>query len=366
MGEDSYAIDVRPRLEVAGGIIKNVTVLKGSLRLPDDRAELICKVMETGDVGMVVIDPLAGALGAGKSSNQDSDVRPALTCLNIIADHAGCIVVGVRHITNKLMTDVLAGVIGSSDWVNVPRATLALAHDDQDDDIRHLSVITGNRVKSGTGRQYRIVGVVPPHGGEEVTRAEHVGESHKSMDDLLETGRPTTKSGQARELILDTLEEAPGRRYESDALDALVAEQTGLSVRTIQNQRGRLVSEGLIRSQQVRDKSGVVTGWVVERTNAPSEVVERGGSTTTQTPHADQITYKSPNTNSSDVESMWKGTGNYITPPPLLHDLGSPEVSGQRAEVAASTPPTSDEELEKIRLEYEAKAKRDFERLSGE
>jgi hypothetical protein len=184
-----------------------------------------------------------------------------------------CIVAGVRHLTNKeIKGGVLAGVLGSSDWVNVPRVVLALVHDDQEEDLRHLTVATGNRVKGGTGRLYRIEGVQPATGGEEVTRAVFVGDSHKLADDLLENGtQPTSKSSRARDLILDTLEEAPGMQLESDALDAQIAQQTGLSARSVQNLRGQLKSAGLIRALPAKDEQGTITGWIVARTLAPRE-----------------------------------------------------------------------------------------------
>jgi len=273
-GEDSYAIDVRPRIEAAGGVVENVTVLdRGRLVLPDHVNEILYKAKEIGDVGMIIIDPLGGSLRLGKNSNHDSDVRPALACLNDLADRLQCVVAGVRHLTNKeIRGGALAGVLGSSDWVNVPRVVLALVHDDQDEDLRHLTVVTGNRVKGGAGRLYRIEGTQLATGGEEVTRAALVGDSHKHADDLLENlARPASKSGRARDLILDALEQAPGRQLESDTLDAQVAQETGLNVRTVQNQRGQLKQAGLIRMLPEKDESGIVTRWIVARTQAPRE-----------------------------------------------------------------------------------------------
>lgn len=274
-GEDSYSIDVRPRIEAAAGLAENVTVLhQGRLVLPDHADEILHKAQEIGDVGLIVVDPLGGSLRHGTSTNNDGDVRPALACLNDLADRLGCIVVGVRHLTNKeIRGGVLAGVLGSSDWTNIPRVVLALIHDDQDEDLRHLTVVTGNRVKGGTGRVYRIEGVDPANGGEEVTRAVLVGDSHKLADELLENAaQPSSRSSRARDLILDALEQAPGKRMESDALDALVSRQTGLAARSVKNQRVQLKNEGLIRNVPERDgDGGAIRRWLVARTSAPRE-----------------------------------------------------------------------------------------------
>jgi AAA domain len=272
-GEDSYARDVGPRILAAGGDLARVTVLDGGrLTLPNDINEILHKAKEIGDVGMIVIDPLGSSLRLGKSSNIDSDVRSAIACLNDLADRLGCIVTGVRHLTNKEISGgLLAGVLGSSDWVNIPRVVLALVHDDQEEDLRHLTVVTGNRTKSGAGRLYRIEGVIPAHGGEEVTRAVFVGDSHKDAEMLLDNGirRSDSKSAQARELILDTLEQAPGQRMESDAFDAHIAELTGLAAGTIRQQRAKLKNAGLIRSIPDKDENGTVTCWHVARSSAP-------------------------------------------------------------------------------------------------
>lgn len=273
-GEDSYAIDVRPRIEVAGGDVDNVTVLhQGRLVLPDHVNELLRKAREIGGIGMIVVDPLGGSLGRGRNSNHDSDVRPALACLNDLADRLGCLVVGVRHLTNKeIRGGALAGVLGSSDWVNVPRVVLALIHDDDHDDQRHLTVVTGNRVRANVGRLYRIEGVPSPvAGGEDVTRAVYIGDSNRDADDLLDVEsntRTNSKTAQAREALLDALEAAPELRMESDALDALVAAQAGLNPRSVRNLRGKLKNEGLIRPIPEKDEHGTVIRWIVARTGA--------------------------------------------------------------------------------------------------
>jgi hypothetical protein len=93
----------------------------------------------------------------------------------------------------------------------------------------------------------------------------------KHADDLLENTQPTSRSGHARDLILDTLEQAAGRQMESDTLDSLIARQTGLSAKTIQNQRGALKNDGLIRMIPRKDEHGAITAWMVARTQAPRE-----------------------------------------------------------------------------------------------
>jgi hypothetical protein len=267
-GEDSYAIDVKPRIVVAGGDPSLVTVASdGRVRLPNDAGQIEQEALELGGVGLVVIDPLGGSLTGGKNSNHDGDVRPALAPLNMIADKLDCIVAGVRHITNKkLEGGALAGVLGSSDWVNVPRCVIVIAHDDNEDDLRHMQVVAGNRVRHAEGRLFRIEGELLPEFEEEVTRAVWLGDSAKDVSDLLAAGPRQSKSGQARELLLEILDERG--TVESDALDAEVAQRAGIAARTVKNLRYELKDKGLIKAIPEKDDAGTVKRWLVARTNA--------------------------------------------------------------------------------------------------
>ena len=55
---------------------------------------------------------------------------------------------------------------------------------------------------------------------------------------------------------------------ESDALDARVANESGLAVKTIKNARTKLKDEGLIRVQPDKDQYGEIVRWKVSRTLA--------------------------------------------------------------------------------------------------
>lgn len=275
IGEDSYSMDVRPRIEAAGGDPAKVTVLvKGRLTLPTDAEELGRVASVIGDVGLIIIDPIGGTLAVDKNTNRDADIRPALTALNDIADVLRCMVIGVRHLSIKHERrggGALSAILGSSDWVNIPRAVLALVHDDQERDCRHLFVITGNRVRDDTpGLMFRIEGHTPDGWQEEVTVAHELGESAKDPDELLvvKRARTATKTDAARALILELLAAAPGYQMESDILDAQVAAKTGLAVKTLRNTRNEMRNEGLIRSAPQKDEEGEIQRWFVTLTAA--------------------------------------------------------------------------------------------------
>jgi hypothetical protein len=147
---------------------------------------------------------------------------------------------------------------------------IALVRDDEDLDLVHVQCIAGNRLPPDTpGRVFRIEGTLLPGFETEVTRARWEGDSSKDVEKLLITPKKTSKSGAARELILDVLEEAPGQEMESDELDALVAGKTGLTARTVQNIRVQLKDAGLVKAVPEKDPDGIVLRWLVRRTAAP-------------------------------------------------------------------------------------------------
>src|SRR5262245_39088287 len=62
LGEDSYEIDVRPRIQANGGDLQCCYGFKGALQLPQGAEEIQRKAEEVGYVGLIVIDPVGSAL----------------------------------------------------------------------------------------------------------------------------------------------------------------------------------------------------------------------------------------------------------------------------------------------------------------
>jgi Bifunctional DNA primase/polymerase, N-terminal/AAA domain/Primase C terminal 1 (PriCT-1) len=267
-GEDSLSIDVKPRILAAGGDPNRVTIVRhGRIRLPQHVGEVRTKAQSLGEVGLIVFDPIGGNLGAGKSSNADTDIREAIAPLNELADELDAIIVGVRHLGKDRSRGALAAVLGGVDWVNVPRAVLAIAVDDDDEDIRHVQVIAGNRAKRGeSGRSFRIEGIPLPGLTEPVTRAITIGTSGKDVESLLALAKGS-RTGAARTILLDILD-AEGEQ-ESDSLDARVAQATGAAIKTVKNTKSDLKEKGLLKFRPEKDAQGKIVKWFVSRSNAP-------------------------------------------------------------------------------------------------
>lgn len=265
--EDSAGIDLKPRLVAAGAVIERCHIIREHVRLPEDVDRLRELAQRIGDVGLLVIDPVANHIG-DSNSNSDAEVRHAIAPLNKLADDLNCLIIGVRHVGKDRSRGALASILGSTAWVDTPRAVVMVAKDDQDEAVRHIQVVAGNRSANGSGQTFRIEAVPVADLAEPITLAVALGESGKSVEDLLENRRtPETKTDRARELLLDILDDEGTQ--ESDALDARVANETGLAAKTVRNARADLKNQGLIKAHPDKDEDGEIERWRVSRTAAP-------------------------------------------------------------------------------------------------
>ncbi len=262
--EDSIEIDIVPRLTAAGADLSRVHLVTDEFLLPQDLRRLWMAANERGNIGILVIDPLSAHMAAA-DANAETAVRHAVGGLNKLADLLDCAVLGIRHFGKSRDNGALSAVLGSTAWVDLPRAVLAFAMDDEDEMVFHVQVVAGNRTGRGNAQSYRIelrdVGLEEP-----VTYAVAIGDSAKNVDDLLASPRRNSKSAGAREMLLDLLDEQG--EQECDDLDARISAQTGVSAKTVRNLRSELKNEGLVRAIPVRDETGAVSRWHVARTHA--------------------------------------------------------------------------------------------------
>jgi hypothetical protein len=245
-----------------------------SFRFPSDRTLLEQQLDET-KAGAFILDGGVEHLDEGLAANKAEDVRRLTSMLNLVARERRVLPIDILH-TNKTKDARGVDRVGhAKTWTDASRHVLMAAIDDEDDAVRHIQVTKTNLSKTGYGRAYRIltraVRVYDTDTGEwvedQIPYLADEGESGKSVDELL-AGKPAeTKSAQARELILDILE-ADGEQ-ESDGFDARVADETGLTAKTVRNLRGDLKNEGLIRSMPDKDEHGEIVCWKISRTAAP-------------------------------------------------------------------------------------------------
>jgi DNA polymerase I-like protein with 3'-5' exonuclease and polymerase domains len=120
--EDDVADTIVPRLKAAGADCTRVHILKmiregGNERmfsLVSDLNALRRKIIEIGDVKVVMIDPITAYLGVGKvDSFRATDVRAILSPLKVLAEELHVAIIGIMHFNKK--TDITSVLLRISD-----------------------------------------------------------------------------------------------------------------------------------------------------------------------------------------------------------------------------------------------------------
>jgi hypothetical protein len=256
--EDSAEIDLKPRLVAAGADLNRCFCIQQSVRLPDDVDGLRTLATDLGGVGLLVIDPVANHIG-DKNSNTDTEVRHAIAPLNALADELGCLLIGVRHPGKDRSRGALASILGSTAWVDTPRAVVFVAVDDEDELVRHIQVVAGNRSLNGSAQAFRIEAVDVEGLTEPITRAVELGESDKSVEDLVGT-KAGGKAHVARELVQGVIVQALETSEKSRTyLDEACRDELGVSNNTVwRNGLEPLKQAGRIKVR----KDGLTGGWL--------------------------------------------------------------------------------------------------------
>ena len=160
--EDSIGTVVRPRLLIAHADEELVLPvfhwrdgMKEDICLPDDVHQLQT-VIEDLDAGLLVIDPIMSHLSAEINSNDDKEIKLALKPLSRMAQDTGCAVLGVHHLTKDTSRGPALSGQGSAAFSNTARMVLAIAEDDEDEDLRLLEVVKTNLSKKGLTMQLKV------------------------------------------------------------------------------------------------------------------------------------------------------------------------------------------------------------------
>lgn len=242
-----------------------VGLIPHTFQLPASADWLIARLRDFENIGLVIIDPISNHTGT-TNTDRENEVRTALMPLGVIAHELDVPILGVRHITTKeAKGGALMHILGSTAWIGVPRVVLAAVKDPTDPETVHVKPIKGNRVPiSEAGRQFHLDGHLLPGFNETVVVARDVGASEADIDTML-AGEAETKSQKAESVIVDVLQQNGGV-MESDALDFMVSEQTGLKAATLRKVRTKLRDDGVIRHVADRDDYGRATTWQVHLT----------------------------------------------------------------------------------------------------
>jgi len=305
--EEDPAIDLGPRIEVAGGDRERVGLIPRDFTLPRDIDWLHDKATATPDLGLIVIDYLESHDG-----NSDTEVRRVLQPLAALASELSVPVIGIRHISVKeARGNALGRILGSTAWVGVPRVVMAAVKDKSN--RVHVHPIKGNRVSGHeAGREYALVGRPLLDFPETIVCCVERGVSEADVDELL-AGTAETVSDEAREILLRIVNDEG--EVESDSLDARVCAESGLAPRTVRNQRFTLQSEGWLRASPQKALDGTIEKWWVRPSatltshaaSMPSEIPSSPSPPNPLTPFSPEEQSVSPSVLKPEVETTSLG-----------------------------------------------------------
>lgn len=211
--EDSWERTIVPRLMAAGAdltkvgrvdVITSETSL-GRLVLPTDCDEL-AELITENDVVIVSVDPLVSFINSAKLDvYKGTDVRSALEPLKEIAEKTGVAFLGNCHFNKSTGVDALARISNSTAFVEVARAAIGFAQDSEG--ITVLSQIKNNLGRSApelASYKYEVhsTKIVTADGPTEVGRFRIVGDSDRTVDEILNESSRTGPKPEARDAAI--------------------------------------------------------------------------------------------------------------------------------------------------------------------
>lgn len=257
--EDDAAYDLAPRSHVAGVDPNLVKIVKRDFMLPDDLDWLRAYVADIGDVGLVIIDPLASHTSG--NTDAEHEVRAGLKALNAFSADMDVATVGVRHFRKNASEGGFASVLGSQAYIAVPRMVFAAANEPLEKDIVHVGIVASNRAANNEeGLVFQIQGVDTLIEHEIVSVPKVVAASlpYKDIDELLMEDRKNkhSKKSQAEVSLRNILTPQGELRNE---IVGKVMEEVGCSRATVENAFYALRDEGFAGSSQ--DFGKETTRW---------------------------------------------------------------------------------------------------------
>jgi len=162
--KDDLQDTIRPRLDAAGADVSRVVAVKSMDSLRKDLETLDEAVRETGNVRLVVIDPLTAYLG-GVDSHKNAEVRSVLAPLAEMAASYRVAVVGVSHLNKATGGSAIYRTMGSLGFVAAAQAVWMAVKDREAEGRRLFLPAKANLSAEATGMAYKIVPSADPKVG---------------------------------------------------------------------------------------------------------------------------------------------------------------------------------------------------------
>jgi hypothetical protein len=269
VAEDAFDTVLKPRLLAADADLDHVKTVSwqnggytDAIRIPD-HIEQLETCLQAMDAALLVIDPLLSHLSGRTDSYKDHEVKAALRPLVLLAQRTGCTVLGNGHFGKDKTRGAVSSAQGSNAFTNTPRVALAMARDDEDDNLRVVEVVKSNIAGTGEGRNYRISTVAVEGLSEPVPVLTPDGGATKSVDELLTVKRAKrVPAATIRDLVLREL--ATGEKTRKH-LDDVAKTETGANPDSVyKSALEPLRKEGRIKAR--KEGFGGDGGWVYTTT----------------------------------------------------------------------------------------------------
>ena len=210
------------------------------------------EIAKTGDVQLVIIDPISSYMGK-TDSHKNSDVRGVLEPVGEMAARLRVAVVSVTHKSKGKGNSAINSAIGSVGFTGVARSAFMVDKDPDDQDRRLFLQIKNNIAKDPGGLAFRIGQHLLP--GDIVASAIFWDSERVSFtaDEILaanESASERPARREAEEFLHDVLKDGPrpSKDIESEAKEA------GISWRTINRAKKTL---GIIAERKAENGDGL-------------------------------------------------------------------------------------------------------------
>lgn len=283
--EEDAARVIRPRFETANGdaaavrIVRDVREVDGSPRLFDlgrDLIELQRIIRETGDVLLVLLDPLGPLLGEADSHNHAETYR-LLAPLATLAEETGTAIVAVHHDRKLRAGTAIDRLMGSRAFSALPRNVHAVIREPREDEgqtapsdeTRLFAHAKASLSRKSPALRFRIDATadgVPFVNWLDVVHSDAdaiLTAQERAADEKRDDGRERSID-RAKALVRDKL--AAGPMLAKDL--AAAAEAVGIKPKTLRNAKEALG----VRADPVRDADGKhLRGWRCSLPSVPAE-----------------------------------------------------------------------------------------------
>ncbi len=223
--EDGYDDTIKPRLIDAGADESRVFIIKDNgkkLSMTDPRIEDAVK--RTG-AKLLIIDPMQAFLGADIDMNRANAVRVPVRHVCDMAAKYDCSVIFIGHPNKCRGIDILASLIGSSDFVATVRSVLYVGRYKKDPNIRVIIHRKSSLAPEGNSVAFRIddgKGFKWLEGYDDVSELDLYNASGSGR------GKGCTKLSKAAELIRKLVREAGGKALSKEVEKAVLANDIGI------------------------------------------------------------------------------------------------------------------------------------------